>query len=283
MMRAEQLVIDTMCYTDFPLERALKGIAETGISRVELCASMDSCDHAAPERLGPGGGNRLSRLLREYGLTAASLSAHADITTPPGLIAFTTRLQLASELNITRINMPLPPDREHHRPDVTLRSGLEVDELFCSTLLELADLASSLGVVVCVETVGYMMSDAQQCVDLLSRLNHPNLRINYDPASLLFFVPGSKPTKEDITTLAPYLEHVHLNDKASPEMGQYDFCSLGEGVVEWESMLAEMDRVGYSGPASIEIGWEVTPESPEIVDDAVRRSCRFVERFFSDN
>ena len=282
-MRAEQLVIDTMCYTDFPLERALSGIAEAGISRVELCASLDSCDHAAPEHLGPGASNKVSRLLEAYGLTAVSLSAHADITTESGLIAFTSRLQLAAELNIPIINMPLPPDRQHHRPDLPMRSGPEVDDLFCGNILKLADLADNLGVVVCLETVGYLLSDASQCVALIHRLNHPNLRINYDPASLLYFVPGAKPTKDDITLLAPYLHHVHLNDKASSQVAKYDFCSLGEGAVEWESLLSEMDRVGYTGPASIEIGWEVTPESPEVVDDAVRRSIQFAQGYFSEN
>ena len=282
-MRAEQLVIDTMCYTDFPLERALSGIAEAGISRVELCASLDSCDHAAPEHLGPGASNKVSRLLEAYGLTAVSLSAHADITTEYGLIAFTSRLQLAAELNIPIINMPLPPDRQHHRPDLPMRSGPEVDDLFCGNILKLADLADNLGVVVCLETVGYLLSDASQCVALIHRLNHPNLRINYDPASLLYFVPGAKPSKDDITLLAPYLHHVHLNDKASSQVAKYDFCSLGEGAVEWESLLGEMDRVGYTGPASIEIGWEVTPESPEVVDDAVRRSIQFAQGYFSEN
>ena len=282
-MRAEQLVIDTMCYTDFPLERALSGIAEAGISRVELCASLDSCDHAAPEHLGPGASNKVSRLLEAYGLTAVSLSAHADITTESGLIAFTSRLQLAAELNIPIINMPLPPDRQHHRPDLPMRSGPEVDDLFCGNILKLADLADNQGVVVCLETVGYLLSDASQCVALIHRLNHPNLRINYDPASLLYFVPGAKPTKDDITLLAPYLHHVHLNDKASSQVAKYDFCSLGEGAVEWESLLSEMDRVGYTGPASIEIGWEVTPESPEVVDDAVRRSIQFAQGYFSEN
>ena len=60
-------------------------------------------------------------------------------------------------------------------------------------------------------------------------------------------------------------------------------CPMGEDVVDWESMLGEMDRVGFAGPASIEIGWEVPPESPEVVDDAVRRSCQFVQRYFSEN
>ena len=282
-MKTEQLVVDTMCYTDFPLERALSGIAESGVSRVELCASMDSCDHAAPERLGPGGGGKLLGLLEDFGLTAVSLSAHADITTESGLIAFTSRLQLAAESNIPIIIMPLPPDRQHHRPDLPLRSGPEVDDLFCRNVLKLADLAEKLGVVVCLETIGYLLSDAEKCVALIHRLNHPNLRINYDPASLLFFVRDSKPTKDDITVLAPYLGHVHLNDKASTEMAKYDFCPTGEGVVGWESILGEMDRVGFTGPASIEIGWEVPPETAEFVDDAVRRSCQFVQSYFSDN
>lgn len=282
-MRADQLVIDTMCYTDFPLERALSGIADAGISRVELCSSVGSCDHAAPERLGPGASDKLLRLLEAYGLTAVSFSGHADITTESGLIAFTSRLQLAADMNIPIIIMPLPPDRQHHRPDLPLRSGPEVDDLFCGNILKLAELGAKLGVVVCLETVGYFMSGGEQCVALLHRLNHPNIRINFDPASLLWFVRGAKPTKDDVTVLAPYLAHVHLNDKASSEMGKYDFCPIGEGVVDWESMLGEMDRVGFTGPASIEIGWEVTPESPGVVDDAVRRACQFVQRYFSEN
>ena len=136
-MKAEQLVIDTMCYTDFPLERALSGIADAGVSRVELCASVGSCNHAAPEHLGPRGSAKVQRLLEENGLTAVSLSAHADITTESGLIDFTSRLQLTAELGIPIINTPLPPDREHHRPDLPLRSGPEVDDLFCGNILKL--------------------------------------------------------------------------------------------------------------------------------------------------
>ena len=282
-MKAEQLVIDTMCYTDFPLERALSGIADAGVSRVELCASVGSCNHAAPEHLGPRGSAKVQRLLEENGLTAVSLSAHADITTESGLIDFTSRLQLTAELGIPIINTPLPPDREHHRPDLPLRSGPEVDDLFCGNILKLADLAAKLEVVMCLETVGYLLSDAKQCVELIHRLDHPNLRINYDPAGLMFFVRDANPTKDDITVLAPYLHHVHLNDKASTDMGRYDFCSMGEGVVDWNSLLGEMDRVGFAGPASIEIGWQETPESPEVVDAAVRRSRQFVQAYFTDN
>src|SRR3990172_12900767 len=99
-MRAEQLCIDKICYNAFPLERALTGIAECGIRRVELCSSVGSCDHAAPERLGRGGSEILLRLLAGHGLTAVSLSGHADITTEDGLVAFTARLALAADIKI---------------------------------------------------------------------------------------------------------------------------------------------------------------------------------------
>ena len=279
-MRTDQLCVNTMCYTAFPLDRALAGIAETGISRVELCSSVGSsergsCEHAAPERLGPGGSDKLLRLLETYGLTAVGFSAHADITTESGLIAFTSRLQLAADMNIPTIITPSPPPPE--------RSGPEAQDLFCRNVVRLAELGAKLGVVVCLETLGFPAGTGEEWVALLQRLKHPNLRINYDPVGLIHYVGGSKPSKDDITVLAPYLGHVHLNDKASLETGGWDLRPVGEGIIDWDSILGELDRVGYAGHASIEIGWEVAPKSPEIVDEAVSRARQFVRGYFSEN
>ena len=293
-MRSDQLIADTMCYTNFPLERALSGIAEIGFSRVELCASVESCVHGAPEHVGPGASGKLSRLLESYGLTAVSFSGHADITTEAGLIATTTRLQLAADMNIPIFNMPLPPGTYKQTFD-SFAAGVpgghysfqeptaDTEDRFCRTMLELAEVGAKLGVVICIESIGYLMSSAADCVALLQRLNHPNLRINYDPAALLLFVKDVKPSKDDITLMAPYLNHVHLLDKASTEVDRYDWRPVGEGIVWGESMLSELDRVGFAGPASIEIGWEVPPDSPEVVDDALRRSRQYCQPYFSEN
>ena len=40
MMNPSQLAVTTKCYCDFPLERALAGIASCEITGVELCASV---------------------------------------------------------------------------------------------------------------------------------------------------------------------------------------------------------------------------------------------------
>ncbi|OGR24226.1 MAG: hypothetical protein A2139_11110 [Desulfobacca sp. RBG_16_60_12] len=271
-MRAEQLCIDTICYNAFPLERALAGIAECGIRRVELCSSVDSCDHAAPERLGRGGSGILLRLLESYGLTAVSFSGHADITTEAGLVAFTARLQLAGDMSIPIAITPLPPEE----------AGPEVEERFCRNAVRLADLAAKLGIVMCLENLGFLMGTSAQCVALLQRLKHPNIRINYDPAAGIYFT-GDKPTKDDIAVLGPHLAHFHVNDKASLEKGKWDFRPIGEGIVEWDSILGELDRVGFTGPASIELEWEVPPKLPEVVDSAVRRSIQFLQKYFKAN
>ena len=73
-MKREQLCIDTICWSHFPVERALAGIAKVGIPRVELCASLGASDHAAPESFGLGGSDKLLRLLDKYGLTAAKIA-----------------------------------------------------------------------------------------------------------------------------------------------------------------------------------------------------------------
>ena len=279
-MRADQICIDTMCYTAFPLERALAGIAQIGVSRVELCASLGegSCEHAAPEKLGRGGSNKLQRLLDNYGLTAVSFSAHADMTVESGLIDFTSRLQLAADLSIPIVNTPLPLPPE--------RSGPEVAERFCSNLLKLAEVAAKLEVVICLDTgLAVLLGNITPQTDiieahvkLMKRLNHPNVRINYDAACLILF-RDTKPGKNDITTLGPYLAHFHCSDKGSLEAGKWDFRTIGEGVIDWDGIIPELDNVGYTGPVSIELGWEVQPKTPEDVDDAVRRSYEFLQKY----
>jgi sugar phosphate isomerase/epimerase len=219
-------------------------------------------------------------MLESYGLTAVSFSAHADVSTDSGLAAFISRLRLAADLGISIIiTSSLPLDR----------LGWKVEARFCSTLVELADLGDRLGVMICLETVGFQMDAAQQCLALLRRLDHPNRRINYDPAARIYCFgrePGagrreSKP-EDDVTCLANQLGHVHLNNKASPVRDRWDFRPVGEGILDWEPILAALDRVGYAGPASIEIGWETPPDSIDVVDDAVRRSLRHVRRWFRE-
>ena len=141
-MKPSQLAVTTMCYCDFPLERALAGIASCGITRVELCASVGYCDHAPPERLGSGGAGELTRSLNRHGMRAISLSAHADITTETGLRAVTARLNIAADSGIPILITPSLP-LERTEPGLADR--------FRRLIVELAEQAARHQMTLCLQ------------------------------------------------------------------------------------------------------------------------------------
>jgi len=211
------------------------------------------------------------RLLEKYGLTAVSFSGHADYTTESGLIANTSRLQLAADMEIPIFITGARP--EQSRP--------EVEEHLRRNAVMLADLAAKLGVVVCLENFDFLLGTGKECAAFMQQLDHPNLRVNYDPVGMML-LRGIQTTRDDIAAVAPYLAHFHLNEKASLEIGRLDLRAIGEGIVDWDTILGELDHAGYTGPASIEFVLEGEQKSPEVVDDAVRRSIKSIKKYFND-
>ena len=268
-MKLDQLCVNTMCYTAFDLEQALAGIGQTGIERVELCASVGYCDHAAPERLGSNAAGQLTGVLEKHGLRAVSFSAHGDITTQLGLDAFNTRLQLTADLGL-RVTIAAAPDTG---------SPPDVAKQYRRTICGLADRAADLGITLCLESFGLYMNTARSTVDFFQALDHPNLLLNYDPAARIY-CGGDLPVDDEIAVMAGHLGHIHLNNKASLRKQVWDFCPVPDGIVDWYPLLAELDRADFTGPASIEIGWTQTPQSIDQVNDAVRRSYEHVLGYF---
>ena len=281
-MKRNQLCVDTICWSSFPIERALAGVAGSGISRVELCASLGSCEHAAPESLGRDTSGKLTALLGKNGLSAVAYSGHTDLTTDDGLQAGLDRLRLAGDLGIDLFITPMPP----FFVDSPIKGQLALppdpdpgaELIAIDNALRLAELADKLDVQMCIEfgLWGFGRVTGPAYLDLLQCMNRPELRINFDAAATTLFNVDALPTKEDISSLASKLSHFHLCDRASTKMGAWDFCPVGEGAIDWDPYLTELDRIGYTGHVSVEMGWPQTPKTPEIVDNAVRRSIAFV-------
>jgi L-ribulose-5-phosphate 3-epimerase len=268
-MKPSQLCIATICYHPFTLERALSGIAEIGVPAVELAALVGFCDHAAPERLGPDAARQLSKLLRSHGLHAVSFSGHTDLTTDAGVTAFESRLRLAADLGIPIVNTGAADEE-----------GQEVVDRFYRNIVPLAELAARLGIVIGIETHGSLTGTGEECVAVMKKLNHPNVRINYDPANLMFY-RGVKP-EDDIAVVAPYVAHIHVKDKASLETRTWDFPAIGDGIINWDIIFGALERVGFAGPASLEVELDGHPQTPQEVDQALRRSVQFMQRYIQD-
>jgi len=124
--------------------------------------------------------------------------------------------------------------------------------------------------------------------------NHPAFGFNFDPSHLLW--QGIAPNKF-IERFADRIFHVHMKDVAvhygpgnnkggdgmSGVLGSHlpfgdvrrgwDFRSVGRGHVNWEAIIRSLNRIGYTGPLSVE--WE---DAGMDRDHGARESCAFTRR-----
>ncbi|MEX2219069.1 MAG: sugar phosphate isomerase/epimerase family protein [Phycisphaerales bacterium] len=123
---------------------------------------------------------------------------------------------------------------------------------------------------------------------------HPAFGFNFDPSHLLW--QGVAPNKF-IERFGDRIFHVHMKDVAvhygpgnhrggdglAGALGSHlpfgdvrrgwDFRSVGRGHVTWEAVIRALNRIGYTGPLSVE--WEDPGMDRE---HGARESCAFVRR-----
>ena len=83
---------------------------------------------------------------------------------------------------------------------------------------------------------------------LLAALDHPNLKVVWDPANAM--VSGERPFPDGYGRLpASKIAHVHAKDYRS------GWVELGKGDVDWEGQIAALRADGYTGWISLETHW----------------------------
>ena len=91
----------------------------------------------------------------------------------------------------------------------------------------------------------------QRSVDVVRRVNHPALGINWDPANA--FNGGEDDVFPAGFELArPFIRHVHFKDvRCDSDTGARPWTLEG-GVMDWQPMLAGLKRDGFEGFISVE-------------------------------
>jgi sugar phosphate isomerase/epimerase len=88
---------------------------------------------------------------------------------------------------------------------------------------------------------------------LLAALDHPNLKVVWDPANAV--VSGEKAFPEGYGNLpVSRIQHVHAKD-CTMDGHQPLWCPLGDGVVGWRGQVDALVRDGYQGWLSLETHW----------------------------
>ena len=135
------------------------------------------------------------------------------------------------------------------------------------SLAELAPVAAQADVVLCVENhFGTMTQSAADTASLVRQLAHPAVRVLYDQANLTFTHDEDVPTA--LALQGDLIGHVHVKDLVFTDPNRAFHASetarvkaternvrsrvVGEGIVPWPSIIAELAHRGYDAALSLE-------------------------------
>lgn len=268
---ADRLTASTNSFHPYSLEDALAGIAAAGVTSVELSSVPGWTEHvrrhAGPEEVG-----YVKDKLEEYGLTAVSLAGHSDLVSDTGVAEFRRALELGRLLGVSMVTTSTGGHDASSEGDLA-----EQRAQFLRRIGPLCDEAAELGITICFETHGGLLATGAMAVELLDAIGKENTGINYDPGNVIYY--GGERPEQDILRCADRVVHMHVKDQIGGQ-GNWNFPVVGTGEVDFSAIFAQLDRVGFNGPASIEVEFQGEPwPALDDVTAAVTASATFLRQF----
>jgi len=206
--------------------RAWDHLPQIGISHVEV---------AYP---GPEGVAELARRLADSGLACVSMHDSCQVDDPAAVEDAKPRLDAAAQLG-ARICF------------FSAKANGDVDAAAFDRLRRIGQEASRRGLIVSLETHPPLVTNGSVGRATMRKIDHPNVRINYDTANVYFYNQGADAV-EELEKLIEYVASVHLKD-TNGGYRQWHFPALGEGVVDFPAIFAALGRRGFDGPYTIEL------------------------------
>lgn len=116
---------------------------------------------------------------------------------------------------------------------------------------ELGKYAADAGVQVALETHEGATRTGRIARRLLEEIDHPAIGLNYDTANVIYY-NGDVDPAQDIREIADRVMAVHLKDTAGGR-GEWKFCALGQGRIDFPTIIGALGAVGFRGPYCLEI------------------------------
>jgi L-ribulose-5-phosphate 3-epimerase len=233
----------TIVFAPHPIDAALEGLAEAGYHNVEIGAVKGWFEHIDPDTVSDAEIQRIGGKLADLGLNPVSLSGHTQLQTAEGKDRFRKAIDIARALGMQIVN--------------TFTGDAETDEereAYFANVQELCDYAGSLGLKIGMETDSNMLPTAKIGVQILDRIDRPNvLGFNYDPGNVIYYT-GADPY-EDVRYALPRMVHFHLKDKIGGK-GVFNFPPTGDGELDIPRLLTILEEGGYTGPVSAEVEFD---------------------------
>jgi sugar phosphate isomerase/epimerase len=239
----------TLCFARYPLDHALRTIAELEFSKVDI-AIHEKGPHLRP-----------SDVAQDVGLASQSIRIGPSLSPAAFSVEIETnddqayRRQLRAICHLARLSMVSVITI----PAAAAASGMDAE---VKRLGALVQLAGEEGIVLTVETrMGTLTETPDAAVELCKRI--PGLGLTFDPSH---YIAGPHQGKS-CDQVYPYVRHVHLRDTGrNPEHFQ---VRVGQGEVEYGRIIAQLNRRGYDRLLTVQIN--DFPDAPYAMDTEVRK------------
>jgi len=206
-----------------------------------------------------------------YGVGVSSLSAHSPLMKPEAAVPRLTRaIVLADALGARFVNTD-----EMVKPD--WMDDKEAHDVMRYTLQKAALVAARHGVYVCIEPHGIYTKTAEGLLRIVELAASPWIQVNWDTGNA--YLAGVEDPYEGLERVVDHVFHLHAKDisfeHAERERGQVTGtpvgCACGEGVVDWERILAILEPLDRELTLSVECG----------TIDQAERSLSFLEKLIA--
>ena len=234
---------------EVPIEEALPAIAGIGYQGVELSVApgwitelytLDAAKRARIRELLAGHGLVLTSVIRNASMVEEDPDKNAaNLQSLRDAIDLAAELTQPDEVSVMTSHLGGRAEDWEDKRDIAVER-----------LLDLAHYAAKRDVVIAVEIhCGSMLNLPERVHWLFERVDHPNVRLNFDISHMEVMGIG---IDESVPALAPYSVHTHVKDQRGlhPE---FEFLTPGEGPFDFVHYLKAMQAAGYNGFITAEV------------------------------
>lgn len=196
----------------------------------------------------------MKEICDKHGVKVASLSGHSPLMKPEAAVDRLTRAIVLAGLvgtNIVNSDEMLKPD---------WMNDDEAHEAMHYTLKRMSHVAARHEVFICIEPHGIYTKTSEGLLRIVNLVESPWIQVNWDTGNA--YLAGVEDPYEALERVRDRVRHVHAKDisfdHSERERGKVTGtpvgCACGEGVVDWDRVLAILDPLDREITLSVECG-----------------------------
>lgn len=262
--------VSSVVYDPFGANAAFKSVADNGFKFIEITYLEGFAENILkrPEEMTKKDIGLMLALAKNYNINIYAIAVYNYIIQKNAVENFKNIIDVANSLGAYTIITDTGDAKEGEYDKI---------DLFYKNIKNIARYAELKNTNICFEIHGGLCSTGKQGVEIVKKIDHPNIRLNYDTANVIYF--GGERPEDDIIGLSPYFGFMHLKEKAGKD-DEFNFPAIGDGNIDFKKIFELIKD--YDGSISLEV--ELTEEkySLDEVNIAYKKSYDFVRSFGFD-